>query len=90
MVPPSQLPPKEAVDLLLQTLDDINAGGNAWWCSVSPCVYSALAVGRTLARLQRLADLQGHLDEEPFEGVCQLLDQLQTLAVPECHHVRHA
>ena len=39
---------------------------------------------------QQLADLQGYLDEAPFKRVRQLLDQLQTLTVPERRHVRHA
>jgi hypothetical protein len=89
MVPRSQLHPKQAADLLSQTLSDINEGGDVGWCGVSAGEYSALVVGR-MARLQWLVNLQGYLDEEPFKRVCQLLDQLQTLAVPECHHVCHA
>ena len=89
MGPRSRLHSKEATDILSQALNDIDAVGNVWWGGASVCVYSSLVVGHT-ARLQRLADLQGHLDEAPFKRMRQLLDQFQTLAVPERRHVRHA
>src|SRR5215831_14432537 len=38
---------------------------------------------------QRLAHLQGHLDETPFQRVRELLDQRQTFIVPEGCHIRH-
>ena len=44
----------------------------------------------TQARAQRLADLEGHLDDAPFQRVRQLLDQLQTLTIPERRHVGYA